>query len=289
MTPILLYSHEKEPVTRALLSSKLDQKYGLIKLSLDTLLNQAIIIDEVSENGTKLNWTLPSGQQISNTNDFYLINRVLFAPGYLFKDFSEEDRLYAVSEFRAYLSFAIESFPCASSKPGAFGLSDNRYSLPRQWEMIRNSNHSLKSPDYYIGNMNYCKLDGDLVYTNPFDFYFWRPNRSLVDLEQASFAFSKPQGQPVVACTIGPNIRVFPCDLKESISANTQSLVIENTLKLSKLFNYPVAEILFFSDNQALTFGMISSIPYASNRKPWFQEQATSYFDEVISGKYGNN
>lgn len=137
MTPILLYSHAKEPITQILLSSTLDQKCGLIKLSLEDLLNKASIIDELNHDEVKINWNFPSGLKILNSNNFYLINRVISVPEEIFNDFSEEDRLYSMSEFSAYLAFAIEAFPNSFSKPGPFGLSGNRFSLPRQWGMIK--------------------------------------------------------------------------------------------------------------------------------------------------------
>ena len=117
MTPILLYSHVNEPLTRAVLSSKLDQTHGLIKLSLETLLEQVNILDELNEYEAKIDWTFPSGEKVSNSNSFYLINRVLSVPEKLFKDFAEQDKLYSLSEFRAYLAFVIEAFPNAFSRP----------------------------------------------------------------------------------------------------------------------------------------------------------------------------
>jgi len=68
-----------------------------------------------------------------------------------------------MSEFRAYLAFAIEAFPSSFSKPGPFGLSGNRFSLPRQWEMIKKAEFTCDSPKYYLENMNFCPLKRDLV------------------------------------------------------------------------------------------------------------------------------
>jgi hypothetical protein len=289
MIPILLYSHVNEPLTRSLLSSKLDQTHGLIKLSLEALLDQVNILDELNEYEVKIDWTFPSGEKISNSSSFYLINRVLSVPEKLFQDFAEQDRLYSLSEFKAYLAFAIEAFPNAFSRSGAFGLSGNRYSLPRQWEMIRNAKFSLKTPEYYLGNMDFCPLNGELIYANTFDYYFWKPNRSLVDLEKVAFAFLKPQGKPLVACVVREDVQVFSCNSADNISTIIHSLVSEKALELSHLFNYPIAEILFFAEDQSICFGMVSNIPYASSKKNWFQEKVASYFVEEISGKYGKN
>lgn len=74
MIPILLYSHAEEPITKALLSSTLNQKSDLIKLSLKAFLNEVCIIDEFDHEEVKIDWTLHSGLRITNTNDFYLVN-----------------------------------------------------------------------------------------------------------------------------------------------------------------------------------------------------------------------
>lgn len=137
MKPILLYSHPDEPITQALLSSELDQNFNMIKLSLVTLLQDITIMDEFNNFDIKIEWQLPSGLKIFNSSDFYLINRVLSVPETLVCDFAEEDRNYSLSEFRAYLAFALEAFPYCFSRPGAFGLSGNRFSLLRQWEIVK--------------------------------------------------------------------------------------------------------------------------------------------------------
>ncbi len=281
MIPVLLYSHVNEPLTQSLLSSKLDQTCGLIKLPLEELLNQASIIDELNDNGVNINWSLPSGLTVSNSDDFYLINRVLSVPEELFLEFSEEDKLYSISEFRAYVAFAIEAFPHSFFKPAAFGLSGNRYSLPRQWEMIKKAN-LMKTPDYYLGNMDFCPLDGDLVYSNPFDFYYWKPNQNVVDIDEASFAFIKPSGMPVVANIIGNTVRVFSYYTHDVVSLGTSDHIKEISLSIAPLFNYSIAEILFFVGDNSITFGMISNIPYASNKKDWFRQCVCLYFEKLL-------
>jgi hypothetical protein len=195
MRPILLYSHTDEPITKVLLSSTFIQKNNLINLPLKALLNEVSIIDEFDHEEVKIDWTFHSGLRITNSNDFYLINRIISVPEEIFCDFSEEDTQYSISEFRAYLAFAIEAFPNSFSKPGAFGLSGNRFSLPRQWEIVKSAKYPIETPSYYLGNMEFCTLKGNLVYTNPFDFYYWKSNYDLIDIDKTSFAFLKPPGK----------------------------------------------------------------------------------------------
>lgn len=289
MRPILLYSHFDEPITKALLSSTFAQKSDLIKLPLKTLLNEVCIIDEFDHAVVKIDWTFPSGLNITNSNDFYLINRVISVPEEIFNDFLEDDKQYSISEFRAYLAFAIESFPNSFSKPGAFGLSGNRFSLPRQWETIKNAGYSIETPNYYLGNMDFCSLCENLVYTTPFDFYYWKPNSEMVNKEKFSFVFSKPLGKPVVATVIGNDVEVFCCEKNDEIPEIMISLLEKNSLIISRLFNYDISEVLFFLQDDHFSFGMISCIPYASNRKDWFQENIGFYFENKLMEKNGKS
>lgn len=284
---VLLYSHRDEPITQVLLSSELDQKFTMIKLSLETLLQDVTIIDELNGINTKVEWMLPSGIQISNSSDFYLINRVLSVPETLVQDFAEEDRDYSLSELRAYLAFAIEAFPYCFSKPRAFGLSGNRFSLPRQWEMIKQTGLPLKVPHYYLGNMYFCQLEGEIVYSKPSNFYYWKPNPNIKD--QTAFAFEKPKGIPIVACIVGDHTEVFSYYSHHPVSLKDYSLIKEQVLNLSRLFDYSIAEALFFLDNQEVSFGMISNIPYASRNKPWFSNMICSFFVHAILEKNGKN
>lgn len=280
MRPVLLYSHADEPITSALFSSELDQKFNMIKLSLEFLLKETIIIDEFNENEVKIDWTLSHGSKISNSKDFYLINRILSIPDTLFHDFVEEDRNYSLSEFRAYLAFAIEAFPCCFSKPGAFGLAGNRYSLPRQWEKVRQSQLFVKVPRYYLGDMQYCALGEEIVYSEPFNFYYWKPNTEV--RHEASFAFERPKGNPIIVCVIGDEIEVFPYYSNESLFVQDAKVIKELSKNIAKLFSYPISESLFFLDNNEVNFGMITNIPYASRNKKWFPTRINSFFIKMM-------
>lgn len=287
MKPILLYSHPDEPITQALLSSELDLKFNMIKLSLAALLQDGTIIDEFNGIDIKIEWQLPSGLKIFNSSDFYLINRVLSVSETLAQDFAEEDRNYFLSEFRAYLAFALEAFPYCFSRPGAFGLSGNRFSLPRQWEMIKQAGLLFKVPKYYLGNMCFCPLKGEIVYSKPSNFYYWKPNPSVKD--ESSFAFEKPKGIPIIACAVGNDIEIFSYYSHHSVSLKDSLLIKEYILNLSRLFDYSISEYLFFLDSEELSFGMVSNIPYASRSKSWFSNMICSFFSHTILGKNGKN
>lgn len=282
MTPVLLYSHADEPITKSLLSSELGQKNGLIKLPLKRLLEEATISDDFSIEETNIKWTFSSGFTILNTSKFYLINRVISVPEELFNNFHVEDRAYSLQEFRSYLAFAIESFPVVFSKPGAFGLSGNRFSLPRQWEIIRRSRLKYNTPNYYLGNMSFCSIKNNLVYSDPFNFYFWKPNSNNEQSSKFSFAFSRPRGVPVVVFLTSKEFTLFCPTHEESIIPGASNLLKSASRNILRMFNYEVAEILFFVENKSFTFGMISNIPYASSKKDWFQNLVTTHFESKI-------
>lgn len=280
MIPVLLYSHETEPVTKALLTSELDEDLKLVKLSLSSLLKEASIFDEVHDDEVKIEWTLASGEKIRNTDNYYLLNRVLTVPQEMFDEFDTEDRTYSMSEFSAYLAFAIESFPKCSAKPAPFGISGNHFSLPRQWDIVMKGNLSLAVPDYYLGNLSSISQKTNLVYSTPHNYYFWKLNPE--DSNARSFAFERPTGAPIICCVMGDEIEVYPYQRDRQIHVSDSHLIKEIAFQLAHLFNFPISEVLLFYDTSKISFGMISSIPYASKNKPWFNILLQSFLKKKL-------
>lgn len=270
MKPVLLYSHVDEPITSTILASSLVSEFDIIKISLKSLLDDISILDELVDNEIKIRWTLSSGFQVINSNSFYLINRVLSVPEELFNEFAESDRAYALSEFRAYLAFSIQAFPNSTSKPGAFGLSGNRFSLPRQWEMIKMSNFQLATPDYFLGNLELINRTSSLVYSNPHDYYYWKPNGNHINISSQSFAFKRPVGIPLICFVTEYNCELFSYFNIEKISTDQILMIKEQGRNVSRFFDYDIAEVLFFYEDSKISFGMISCIPYASKRRQEF-------------------
>lgn len=281
MIPVLFYSHVAEPVTQAILTSGLDKDLSLVKLSLSNLLKDTSIFDEINNDEVKIEWTLPSGEKIHNSEKYYLLNRVLSIPDELFEDFDSVDKTYSMSEFRAYLTFAIESFPKCSAKPGPFGLSGNRFSLPRQWETVSKAKLPLAVPEYYLGDLSLIEPNSNLVYSTPHNYYFWKPNKDLHD--SSSFAFERPPGIPIICSVAGDEVEVYPYQQDEQINSSGTLLFKELAFRLAHLFDSPIAEILLFFDTSLISFGMISNIPYASKNKPWFKSLLRSFLQKELS------
>lgn len=282
MNPVLLYSHEAEPVTKALLTSHLDKDLTLVKLSLNDLLKDTIIFDEIYNDEVKIEWTLKSGEKIRNTEDYYLLNRILTVPQEIFDEFDTADRAYSMSEFNAYLTFAIESFPKCSGKPAPFGLSGNHFSLPRQWDIVMKSNLNMVVPRYYLGNLSSISKKPNFVYSTPHNYYFWKPCPD--NNNNYSFAFERPVGEPIICCVIGDNVEVYAYQQDDQIHLSDSYLIKEIAFRLAHLFDSPISEILLFYDASKISFGMISNIPYASKNKPWFNTLLQSFLKKKLIG-----
>lgn len=274
MNVILLYSHEKEPVTDSLLK-KFKQAYPI---SLNNFLNNVSIFDEISDTGASVWWKLPDGKEVTNCENTFLINRVLSVNEELFDQFDEEDRSFALSELRAYLTFALSVFPKAFGRPSAFGLNENRYSLMRQWDIVRKQNLNVGTPEYFLGDLTHVKGNPKLVCSDPFDYYFWRPSQKV-----SSFGFIQPSGQSVVVFFVGKKILVHAINNEHSLSRNMTHLLEEYAIKLHNIFNYEIFEALFFVNHNEICFGMISPLPIFSSRKSGFVERIIEFFQDLTA------
>ncbi len=273
MSTILIFSHKNEPVTKTLL----DRLQNIYPISLRDFLDKASVFDEVSESGVSVSWEFPDGKVVKNCKSTYLINRVFGISDELFVDFVHEDQQYAKSEFRAYLMFALSAFPKAFGQPGAFGLNENRYSLPRQWEMIHKLKTKLATPEYFLGNLADYTNHPRLVCSNPNNYYYWRPS-----VKDSSFAFVKPDGVPVVSSIVGKDVRIYQCEKSFSLTCDQANKIKLYSIQIAKLFSYRIFEILFFVNGKTICFGMSSPIPYYSSKIEGFQNRIIDYFNNII-------
>lgn len=272
MRIILLYSHTNDPVTRSILNTV----SSVYPISIKKFLNEAFVFDEIDNKKQSIKWKFPDGITITNDRQHYLINRVLGFSEDLFEDFDESDRSYARSELKAYLTFAIESFPLSSAKPGAFGMCGNHYSLPRQWEIIKKSGLEFKTPQYFLGNLSHCYQLPRLVCSHPFKYYFWKPSIASTD-----FAFIKPEGEPIVSRVIGDDVLILPYHSQVKLTHDVKQTLKDFSLKLQSIFSLNIFEALFFRDNSIFTFGMISTVPLYSSREPYFNKKISFYYSQL--------
>lgn len=265
MNYLLLYSDQEEPVTQALLQSN---HKDLLALSIQNFLAEVEVFDQIIDGQPQLYWKR-LGCEIDIERSF-LINRVVSVGEELFDHFCPEDRSYAVAEFRAYLTFALEAFPKAFGRPGVGGFFGDIFSLPEQWKRVSKMNISV--PDYYIGSKgNPFEGHERAVHSNPYHYYHWRPGKESLF---SSFSFLRPIGEPIAFSVIGKQVYPFsPLGKKRKVKASPSSIESckSQALKLADLFCLDIAEMLFFVDSEeGITFGMVSPIPHASRSQPHF-------------------
>lgn len=286
MKPLLIYSHAKEPITRALLDSSFCEKWGGLSISVENFIAEMEVYDEFDESTVKINWWHSSSKTIiNNTKDYYLINRILSIPESFFKIFSTQDQAFVAAEYRAYFLFAMQAFPFSFVKPGPFGMCGNRFSLPRQWSIIKRSLTDLMSvPNFYLGNMKFCELTKNVVYSDPNNFYFWKP--SEVKKEDFSFAFEKPDGLPVIGCVIGNHKTIFSYYENDHICEEMKSKILHSLDELQNLFGFSgILECLIFLDRKQINFGMVNNLLLASKNKSWFTKHVKLFFEKEIREK----
>lgn len=283
MRAVLLSSDIREPTSQVLFTNRNALHCPLIVLTLEDFLKQVEVFDEVINGVPKIEWTLPD-DRVTNSKDFFLINRVLSVPESLFGDFHPLDREYALAEFRAYLTFAIEAFPLALAKPGPGGLSGNRFSLPQQWGIVQRADIGILTPDYFLGNPKYSLLkETDLtVHSTPYNYYYWKPGVPSCKKEEVNFSFSRPFGTPIICSILGEEVFVFPYFEKASLDQSMESQLIAIARQLAMTFEYSIAECMLFVDGNKITFGMISNIPYASRKKGFFTPALIQAFNTLI-------
>src|SRR5205807_8383354 len=98
---LLLCSDLNEPVTQSLIRHQDRLNFPLVVLTVQDILNDVEIFDEIMEGVANIGWSLHNGKRIINSHEWLLINRALSLPESLFDDFHSADRNYALAEFRA--------------------------------------------------------------------------------------------------------------------------------------------------------------------------------------------
>ena len=208
-------------------------------------------------------------------------------PQSLFINFAEEDREYALNEFRSYVTFAIESFPRCTERPSPFGLCRNHYSLPSQWEAVKGLNLPVSVPEYFLGNYLFWKIDAisdRLIFSDPHNYRNWRPNGDQVCKNDWSFAFVRPRGIPVMCFIAGENTHIYQYreDSERKIPQESQCVLRAYASCFAKHFLFPISETLFFLNGDEITFGLISNVPCVSRAKPWFCSDVISFYDNQL-------
>lgn len=257
---LLVYSNKEEFITQSLMENSSLLKDELLALSVEEILNEVIIEDEINQGVASLKWTLPNGRVIQNTPDVLLINRVEQLNPNLFKHFHPDDQDYALHEFQAYLSFALEAFSKKTAAPTFLGLCGKVAPLPYQWQLVGDMKVSIKTPQYFLGPKNLSMMSPQSdkhIIGDTYNFYSWRPNADAkkwdnIHADDLLFIFERPAGTPLPVFTCGKKVIASSGQVPEEIHRLAPQ--IASTLKTE------CAEMLFFVNEEEITFAMASPL-----------------------------
>jgi hypothetical protein len=249
---IIASSSQDEAITKYILNNKQKFDLDIEILLLNDLLTKYDINDEVNDNEAIVRWIKPNGQVISNT-DYILLNRVTFIPDSMFFKFIEKDRLYARSEFEAYLGFAFNSF-IGVGNTVYNGVCTKTSSLPEQWLKVKDMD-DMSIPVFYWGPKEFQNDEDDLfIYSEIDNLLNWRDSY-ITEVKEHIFCFKKPIGTPIFTFNIGNETLINDdSNLSKTMRAKLQVL----SSKIQKKFDYFISEILFFINGDTITFGCIN-------------------------------
>lgn len=242
-----------EAITRCIVDNRKNIAVTIKTISLHELMTEYEICDEIRDTGTHIKWIKGLDSPISNT-DYFILNRVLYVPQILFRDFAKKDKEYAQREMEAYLGFSFNAFAGIGNQ-SANGACVDSVSLPKQWKKV-GKEFAISSPNYYWGpcSFNHLKNKDNLVYSTIYNFLHWsisaEPTRG-----NHVFCFEKPQGSPVFILSIGGK-QLITTDM--SLSSELQKELKILAGKINKFFNHFISEILIFIDGVSLSFGCIN-------------------------------
>lgn len=250
------------------------------------IINELVIQDSISENGTAVRWRYQE-IEISPEHTTGVLNYLSISDKSLFNNFIEEDREYVLTEFNSYLAFALNEFNNVLNPPWGESLTGYCHSLPYQWKFVEQSDTNIKVPISYFSQYkdvpNYL-LTGfnTIVSDNAYDGRHWVTGipKKLANDEHYLF-YQRPRGIPFVVTALDNHM--WSQSLSQPIST-TQSMeeVAPMCLNLMDHFHLRMAEILFFFDapSNVYTFGSIN--PYmdinkipSNNRNEWLEVTST--------------
>lgn len=258
---LLLYSHKHDPVVKAIIEH--DQYNDWLCISINDLLNKVIIFDKIENGNISINWTLPNGNIIKNSDQIKLVSRVISVEAELFSDYHPDDREYAQNEFYAYLAFAINSFKRRLNDVTAYGLSGSNFPLVLQWEKNKNLLRSLNisTPNYYLGDIEFSNNfldDKETIVSNIFNYYHWK----VITEEEKSkivghqFLIEKPAGKPICVLYSSGIVTLQP---DHELSKDIQARLVNASKEICNNLETNIAELLFFVSDSNVTFAMSSS------------------------------
>ncbi len=280
---LLIHDNQPDPIVSAILSAQDQWPEPIVSLSVEKILQDATIFDEIEDGQPHLSWTFsdPKIGTIHNHPEIKLVNRLRSVPSALFADFHSEDRDYALTEFHAYMTFALNAFPVKLNAPGFFGLAGNQYPLPIQWDLVTKASLGLAVPSYYLGAAFHCPFDfksQPVILNHTYGYRHWKPGG--LPNSPSVFALLRPQGDPYFCLVIGDQSLALAGPGAPPLNPDLSDRLRSLAVKISEVLASPIAEILFFVSGDKITFGVLDIVPAATTGHPLFG-------DLVIRGLQG--
>lgn len=168
------------------------------------------------------------------------------------------------------LSRFIEQFPHRSARVGLHSLVGDAMPLYLQWKTLRDDKLPVATPSYHYAFSSQPPLADAFtapIYKNPFDLDCWRSN-SPPDSHWHTFVVDRPAGRPICTFIFDEICRTFcPTGQQLDLSRSSQKSLQDITRRAAQLFGSAIAEILFFVDDEAITFAAFSSVPKTASQQ----------------------
>lgn len=243
--------HDNEAITKCVLGNPAIFSKSVDVVFIEQLLTEMNIYDELYDHDSIIRWYKGNELFFSNKTH-HLLNRVSFIPSVLFEEFIEQDRDYAKREFEAYLGYSFNSFYGMGNKTPN-GICEQLLSLPQQWKLA--VTHDIETPEYYWGLQSQNPLSGRLVYSNIYDYLSWK-SKDYQPSNNHIFCFKRPAGMPVFVTCIGRQCFIGE---RAGLSKTDEEHLINFSIQINNTLNYFISELLFFVDENKITFGCINT------------------------------
>lgn len=224
---------------------------------------QALCVEEGIQQGKwhmdaagRFTLSLPEALQGPFRNGSYLLNRAFIYDESL--QVSTEFPLKVVQlETECAFRRLIDSAEQASARTGLYALCGDYLPLYLQWKRVQTLDLPIVTPryDYAFGNLPPA-TDGfaNTIYKSPFDLRSWKPNEPP-QRDWHTFVVERPAGVPVVATVINNTVL-----LNKALEQDSEQLLHTASRLISQLFGTAFGEVLFFADDDKLTFAAFSHV-----------------------------
>jgi len=246
---LCLYSHKEDPVVNAIQQDPLlREKIKL--LSLSEFLFDVEVNDSIKNNKILIKWKLKDGKFYTSENT-YIINRLhSLEHRKIIKNLNS----YTARELYAYFIFSLSQFKKSLNSSNENGLTGGSPTLIEQWQKAKKL--KIKHPHYYYGKQK--DIGSNYIQGNLFSYYHWKVMDKKINTNDFYLHYKRPQGDPVFLYKFNKTIWVHSQN-KDQLTTDVNKKIKNYGQSLSKTLNKDICEILFFVNNNKITFGSMNT------------------------------